>query len=133
MNIYVSYVPMCLKNKKQKIKNMKRKNKTGLNMIVFLMVLALISVFSCRLDAQQVFPDRTPAQEFVQNKNAGTNSILRASGGTGSDDPTNPSGGNDGAGNQNDTAVPVTDAIGLVCLLAVGYGLLKRRELKITN
>ena len=98
--------------------------------IMSLIALALISVFSCRLDAQTVFPDRTPAQEFVQNKNAGTNSILRAgAGGTGLDDPTNPGGGNDGEGNQNDTAAPVTDAIGLVCLLAVGYGLLKRREL----
>ena len=98
-------------------------------MIVFLMVLALTSVFSCRLDAQAVFPDRTPAQEFLQNKNAGQGGMLKAGGGTGSDDPTNPSGGNDGAGNQNDTAVPIFDGWWMLSFMAVGYGMFRRREL----
>ena len=109
---------------------MKRKNKTGLNMIVFLMVLALVSVSPGRLDAQQVFPDRTPAQEFVQNKNAGTSSILRASGGTDSGDGTNSgTGGIDGEGNQNDTAAPVSDGWWMLSFMAVGYGMFRRREL----
>ena len=97
--------------------------------IIFLIVL-MIAVFPHHSNAQEVFPDRTPAQEYLQNKNAAPGGILKLGGGTGSEDPTNPgTGGIDGSGNQNDTAVPVTDVMCLVCLLAVGYGLYRKKQI----
>jgi len=88
--------------------------------IMFLIVL-LITVFPLRSNAQEVFPEQTPAQEYLQNKNAGTNGILKAGDGTDSGDQG--TGGIDPDESQNDTTV--TDATWLLILLALGYGTLK--------
>ena len=95
---------------------MKQTNK--IHTIIFLMVWAMI--FPCRLYAQdELFSQQTPAQETLKNM-----PIHKADGGTGTGDSTNPGGGTDGTGNQND--VPLADDFMclLLCLLAAGYGLL---------
>ena len=98
--------------------------------IIMFLIVWLIAVFPHRSNAQEVFPDQAPSQEFIQNKNAAPGGILKAGGGTGSGDPIDPgTGGTDPNGSQNDTAVTVTDATWLLILLALGYGTLKRRKL----
>ncbi|MCL2652043.1 MAG: hypothetical protein FWD60_13610, partial [Candidatus Azobacteroides sp.] len=85
-------------------------------------------------NAQEVFPDRTPAQEYLQNKNAAQGGILKAGGGTGSGDPIDPgTGGMDPNGSQNDTTVPVKDDAWLLILLSLGYGTFKRRKLRAAH
>jgi len=93
-----------------------------------LLASLLISVFPCLSNAQEIFPDKTPSQEFLQNKNA-PGGMLKAGGGTGSGDPIDPgTGGTDPGGFQNDTEVPVADAGWFFYLLATGYGLYRRKK-----
>jgi len=109
---------------------MKNKNTIVSCAIIFLMVLALTVLFPCRSGAQEIFPNQTPSQEFMQNnKNAPAGGMLKAGGGTGSGDPIDPgTGGTDPGGFQNDTEVPVKDAGWLLYLLAAGYGLYRRKK-----
>ena len=96
---------------------------------MFLTVLALTVLFPQPANAQEVFSDRTPSQEYLQNRNAPAGGMLKAgAGGTGTGDPINPgTGGTDTPGMQNDTNVPVREVFWLWPLLAVGYGVYRKR------
>ena len=100
---------------------MKYRNKT-----IVLLIALLSVVLPYSTNAQEVFPDKMPSQEFLQNRNGG--GTLRADGGNSGGDTPNPGGGTDRDGYQNDTNVPATDALWLVCLLSVGYGLFRRKQ-----
>ena len=107
---------------------MNYKKKTDAYLKILLASL-LISVSPCLSNAQEVFPNQTPSQEFLQNNKNAQGGMLRAGGGTGSGDPIDPgTGGTDPGGSQNDTEVPVADAGWLFCLLATGYGLYRRKK-----
>jgi len=102
---------------------MEKKNIT----IMFLMALTLVWVFPYQSNAQNVFPDQTPAQEYLQN--AAPQGPLKAGGGTGTGDGIGTGGGSDGTGNQNDTdSLPVTDTLWLLCSMAIGYGIVRKKQ-----
>ena len=89
------------------------------------MALTLILAYSHQTIAQNVFPDRTPSQEYMQN--TAPQGPLKANGGTGTGDGFDTGGGGDGTGNQNDTDAPLTDAMWVFYLMAVGYGIYRRK------
>ena len=57
---------------------MKHKKKT-----IVLLVAFFVVIFPYRFHAQEVFSNRTPSQEYLQNQNKEPGSMLRAGAGTG--------------------------------------------------
>ena len=106
---------------------MKYRRKTNAYMIILLVAL-LMTVSPYRSNAQEAFPNQAPSQEFMRNKNPGMN---RTGAGTGGFDDWETGTGNDGhnTGFQNDYEAPAKDAIWLLCLLAAGYGIYRRKRI----
>ena len=102
-------------------------NKKKTAYLKVLLAALLMAIFQSHSRAQEVFSDRTPSQEYLQNRNAPPGGMLKAgAGGTGTDDGMNTGTGTDGnPSNLNDA--PVKDVIWLLCLLAVGYGVYRKR------
>ena len=109
---------------------MEHKKKTRAFPIVLSVVILLAVILPFLSYGQEVFSPLTPSQESLQNMPSTNKGPMRAGGGTGGGDPTNPGGGTDGNGNQNDTNAPISDALCFVSLLATGYAIYRKFKIK---